>query len=135
MKAWIDTEFDGMSGKLISMAIVDDAGKEFYEVIEHGVVCQWVAEHVIPILNKPAVTLDIFKLRLSIFLSKYIDLELIADWPDDIKYFCEALIVGPGQKMHTPPYLTFRLDTSLPDTATNSKIPHNALEDARALRQ
>ena len=33
---------------------------------------------------------------------------IIADWPCDIKYFCEALIVGPGTRVNTPP-LSFEI--------------------------
>ena len=35
--------------------------------------------------------------------------------------------------MIATPQLAFVLDRTLPDTAQASKIPHNALEDARAL--
>jgi hypothetical protein len=60
--------------------------------------------------------------------------EIIADWPDDIAYFNQLLLIGPG-RMVTVPSLTFQLVT-LPgfSTAENSAVPHNALHDARSLR-
>jgi hypothetical protein len=59
---------------------------------------------------------------------------VISDWPDDIKYFCQELITGPG-KMVDIPGITFevvRVD------AWPNKIPgalqHNAYWDAIALK-
>jgi hypothetical protein len=58
------------------------------------------------------------------------EIEIIADWPDDIRYFCELLITGPGYMIATPKKLSFTMDRSLPETSIHSKIPHNAREDA-----
>jgi hypothetical protein len=48
--------------------------------------------------------------------------------------FCALLMTGPGLMVPVPP-LTFRL-VPLPgfSTSANSAVPHNALHDARALR-
>lgn len=54
----------------------------------------------------------------------------IADWPEDVAHFCNFLITGPGTRIDTPP-LTFEVRRDLDAV---SKIPHNALEDARAMR-
>jgi hypothetical protein len=61
-------------------------------------------------------------------------MEVLCDWPEDISQICTLLTIGPGQMVDVPP-LTFRL-LQLPgfSTAANSKVPHNALHDARALR-
>jgi hypothetical protein len=133
MRAWIDTEFNETGGQLISMAIVTEEGHEFYEVLDIGNVTPWVHEHVLPVLGKAPVTFTLFQGRLSKFLFQFQKLHLIADWPEDLKYFCESLIVGPGQRIPMLG-LTMEIDYTLPDTAAKSKIPHNALEDARALR-
>jgi hypothetical protein len=59
---------------------------------------------------------------------------IFADWPEDVAQFCNLLITGPGQMVDLR-HLTFRLTPmSNFSTAANSKVPHNALHDARALR-
>jgi hypothetical protein len=56
------------------------------------------------------------------------------DWPEDIVQFCSLMITGPGTMIDVQ-NLTFRLvPMSNFSTAANSKVPHNALHDARALR-
>ena len=133
MNIYIDCEFNGFGGQLISMALVAEDGEEFYEVaplLEE--VDPWVAEHVIPILNKDAVSPHNFKQKLYRFINQYNEIHVIADWPDDIRYFCEELIVGPGLMKHTPAKMTMEI---IRDINSMSKLPHNALEDARAIAE
>jgi hypothetical protein len=59
------------------------------------------------------------------------DCTIIADWPDDIRYFCESLIVGPGQMINILNKIKFELDLHID---YESVVPHNALHDARAIR-
>lgn len=133
-RLFIDTEFNGFCGELISLALVSETGQEFYEVLECRNPVTWVAAHVIPFLEKPPVTRSEFQARLQHFLYGFIgqDIQIIADWPDDIKYFCESLITGPGVAINHPP-LTFVLDRTL--SSEGSKVPHNALWDARAIAE
>lgn len=52
MNLYIDCEFNGFGGQLISMALVAEDGTEFYEVVPLlEEVTPWVAEHVMPVLN------------------------------------------------------------------------------------
>lgn len=125
---YIDCEFNGFGGELISMALVAEDGEEFYEVLTcKDYITPWVAQHVMPILNKEAVSLSVFQTKLQQFLHHYTAVHIIADWPDDIKYFCQALITGPGTRINTP-----ALTMEIARIETDSKLPHNALEDARA---
>ena len=60
--------------------------------------------------------------------------EILVDWPSDIELFCGLLSFAPG-KMVVVPELVFRLiQTGSFSPAENSAVPHNALHDARALR-
>ena len=133
---WIDCEFNELGGDLISMAMVADSGEEFYEVVNlpydkhYG---PWVSQNVIPVLNKAPIDKHEFRRRLKEYLNQWDEVNIIADWPDDIKYFCQSLISGPGTTIAMPLKLTMRLDMEL-DTKS-SRIPHNALEDARAIRR
>lgn len=137
MKYFLDTEFNGFGGKLISMALVpeDATLPSFYQELE---ICDqiepWVQEHVMPVLFQSPVSYGKFQLLLAQYLflaSQDGDITIIADWPDDIRYFMEALIVGPGQRITTPTVMNFQLDLNI-DYA--SQVPHNALHDARGIR-
>jgi len=130
MKIYIDTEFNEFKGELISMALVAQDGSEFYEVLPCDNPGAWVAKNVMPILNKDPVSEHIFKMKLYGFLSGYDNIHFIADWPDDIKYLCEAVITGPGMMMNIP---SFTCEVRRDLSTANSKLLHNALEDARAL--
>lgn len=129
MRLFLDCEFDGFDGPLLSMALVGQ-GYEWYEVLPHFVIKDlWVEKNVIPVLNKKPIEKDLVQSSLQAFLSKFDHVEIVADWPDDIKYFCQFLITKPGYAINTPP-LSFVLDRSIKYV---SKIPHNALEDARGI--
>lgn len=136
MKLYIDTEFNSYRGELISMALVDEAGEHFYEVL-HYPACQpgacdpWVRANVLPVLNKEPVGLNAFQRQLWGYLSRYDAIHVIADYPTDLQHFCWALETGPGERIPTPP-LTMEIRRDL--HTGRSAIPHNALADAQALR-
>jgi hypothetical protein len=143
MRYFLDCEFDGFGGPLLSLALVpDDNSEEYYAILEHDRPCtDWVERHVVPYLDtvplalkaEPQPAADVAR-ELSRWLSPFDDVEIVADWPDDIAYFCKALLTGNGQMVTVPP-LTFRLlNLAGFSTARNSAVPHNALHDARALR-
>lgn len=139
---YIDTEFNGFCGRLISMAIVsEDLTSEFYEVLPEDTYYNpsagysydpWVLENVIPHLNKEPVSVKEFQDKLEVFLNENAEnnkIRLIADWPEDLTHFCKMLIVAPGRRLLIPDFeLVF--DSSI---TYHSNLPHNALEDARAI--
>jgi hypothetical protein len=128
---FLDCEFDGFNGPLLSMALVGN-DCEWYEVLEFAKIDDpWVALNVVPHLNKAPKHKSEVQQSLQQFLANQGACMIIADWPDDIKYFCQLLITKPGYAINTPP-LSFVLDRSIEYV---SKIPHNALEDARAIME
>lgn len=129
MRIWIDCEFNEFQGELISLALVDEQGREFYESLGCDNPGAWVAQHVMPIIGKDAISRPVLQDRLQRFLSDYDRVHIIADWPEDIAHFCQTLITGPGFRLDTPPLTmeVVRIDAS-------SEIPHNALADARGIR-
>jgi hypothetical protein len=136
MNIFIDCEFNGFGGDLISMALVAEDGREFYEVLnleKDRDYELWVFDHVVPFLNKDPISKDAFQAKLWAFINRYKEINLIADWPDDIKYFCMSLIVSPGVCINTPPKLTMEINREL--SSKTSAILHNALEDAKAIQQ
>jgi len=130
MKIWIDCEFNEFKGELISMALIDEDGREFYLSVGCDKPGAWVAQHVMPIIGIKPVEMDVFQATLFLWLSRYKAIHVIADWPEDIAHFCSALIIGPGYRLDTPP-LTMEIRRDLDAV---SAIPHNALEDVRAMR-
>ena len=131
MRIWIDCEFNEHAGRheLISMALVANDGREWYEVLPCYRPGAWVLENVIPRLGKGPTTPEAFAESLREFLAPYPAVHVIADWPSDIALFCDALIVGPGCRIDTPALTLeiIRLDGE-------SAEPHNALADARGIR-
>ena len=143
MRYFLDTEFNGFGGALLSLALVPDDGEEFYVTLDcPDLPHPWVERHVLPYLDTVPFALAGPRLspaeaaeRLGAYLGIDPAPELVADWPDDIAHFCRLLMTAPGKAVPMP-HLTFRL-LSLPgfSTAANSAVPHNALHDARALRE
>lgn len=136
MKIYIDTEFNGFGGKLMSMALVPEDVNlpEFYcEIDMRDQLDPWVQVNVVPHMFQPRSTYSEFQLALSRYLLniEHDDITIVADWPDDIRYFCEALITGPGERISMPSNIQFELDLNINYT---SEVPHNALWDARAIR-
>lgn len=132
MKLWIDTEFNEYRGALISMALVAEDGSAWYGVRFCDDPGWWVREHVMPHLNRePSRDADL-RDELARFLATFENVHIISDWPGDIAHFCNFLEWAPGERIG-PDSMTFEVRRDLPDTVTTSAIPHNALEDARAL--
>lgn len=129
MNLYIDCEWNGWGGELISMALVADNGKEFYEVLGCDNPCEWVAENVMPILNKESISIHEFTEKLEHFLLQFDKVNVIADWPEDIERFCASLIIGAGEQISTPP-----ISMEIVRVNSDSILPHNALEDARSIR-
>jgi hypothetical protein len=142
MRYFLDTEFNGFNGALLSLALVPEDGDEFYvTLVCADPILPWVERNVMPFLDHVPVGLVAPRLErieaakaLSAYLIADPEPEIVADWPEDFTQLCSLLTTAPGEMVPVPP-LTLRL---MPlqgfSTAANSAVPHNALHDARALR-
>ena len=128
MDLYIDCEWNGFGGELISMALVSTDGREWYEELGCDSPIDWVAENVMPHLSKAPITRREMQLSLVKFLSGFDRINIVADWPEDIERFCQLLITGPGERINTPA-LTFAIIRIDAESAT----PHYALDDARGI--
>lgn len=152
MRYFLDTEFNSFGGALISMALVREDGKWLYVV--YGPPASpdpWVAENVLPIIwsiperneergdmivtcrGDPAFGAQ----AIAEFLAEdahQIPI-IITDWPDDIKYFCAAIIVGPGQMVNIPRVVFDMVRVDAYPTTVEDAVQHNALWDAIALKE
>jgi hypothetical protein len=145
MNYYLDTEFNGFGGELISLALVRHDGESLYLVYPEprNGYKSWVWENVVPILWSipsplPGMAYKLENkqegaLRIAEFLKNDPDPMIITDWPDDIKYFCNAVITGPGTMANIP---RFKFDMNRVDaypTTLPGAVQHNAWWDARAL--
>lgn len=141
LRYFLDTEYDGWGGALISLALVAESGEELYLVLDHQPVDPWVQRHVMPFLDSvpesqrsPRLSRPAAAEALAFFLGGDSDALIVADWPEDIAQMSMLLVTGPGT-MVALPSLRFELVAMTGfSTAANSAVPHNALHDARSLR-
>ena len=142
MRYFLDTEYNGWGGALLSLALVPDDGEELYVTLDwEGPLVEWVERNVIPYLDmvpdalvSPRMSRADAARTVAHYLAGDAQPEIVADWPEDIAQLSALLVTGPGMMVEVPP-LTFRfVELTGFSTAANSKVPHNALHDARSLR-
>jgi hypothetical protein len=142
LRYFLDTEYNGWGGALLSLALVPEDGEELYLTLDwDGTLEPWVERNVIPYLDmvpdslvSPRMNRADAARMIAHYLAGDSDPVIVADWPEDIAQLNMLLVTGPGV-MAEVPGLTFQfLPLSGFSTAANSKVPHNALHDARALR-
>ncbi|TVV72203.1 hypothetical protein [Sphingomonas solaris] len=140
---FLDTEFDGFGGALISLGLAAEEGEDYYVVLHPlpALPEEWVARNVIPYLYQVPQALDnrLDRVAAAHDLAAYLradpDPYIVADWPEDIALFCRLLLIGTRDIVDVDRIgFEFRRTPGF-STARNSAVPHNALHDARALRQ
>jgi len=149
MKLFLDSEFTRLNRdtKLISLALVSEAGHEYYVELTDTYVTQdcsdFVIQHVLPQLNLPVHGQTLVEAQASLiaFLGGFEGLvEVCSDAPEwDWDFFCDLAYVNNRWPAHvanraTNLILLFRHfgaddigDVVLPE------LPHHALLDARLL--
>jgi hypothetical protein len=145
MRYYIDTEFDGFQGPLISMALVREDGRSLYFVIRDAADAAkdpWVVENVLPILKncpEPPFFLDRGRAgaHVCLFLRGDTSPLIVADWPDDIRHLCDLLHYSPGE-MLLPPGQGLRFEIKRVDAYPSllpEAVQHNAWWDAVSLQE
>lgn len=140
MRYYLDCEFDGYGGDLISLALVSEAGPSLYLVFEgYEDSCdEWVIEHVLPVVPLPLAIYakrDGAQTELTDFFRGDACPIIVTDWPDDVAYLCTLMLTGPGTMIDIPriSFEIHRVDaypTDLPGA-----VQHNAWWDAKALQR
>jgi hypothetical protein len=142
LRYFLDTEYNGWGGALLSLALVSEQGDELYLTLAwDGPLEPWVERYVMPYLatvpealRSAPMSRDDAARAVEHFLAADPAPLIIADWPEDIAQLSALLVTGPGVMVEVPS-LDFRFASlSGFSTAANSAVPHNALHDARALR-
>lgn len=143
MRYYIDCEFDGHNGPLISMAIVRSARQSITILTSETAADPWVTENVIPVLHSDKAQETIFVSPNSVgmairdFLGGDQWPVIIADSPVDIARFCHALSTAPDGKWASADYprMTFEVrNVDCYPTTLPGAVQHNAWWDAMALR-
>jgi len=154
VKYYIDTEFDGHNGPLISLAMVREDGYSMYVIDSYGygpnIQDPWVKENVIPLLLKsPAEEIEESWVNINsndmggfirsiLDIDPDMDIEIIADSPVDIGRFCQALSTNEDGEWQNCNYGTMKFTVENVDcypTTLEGAVQHNAWWDAMALRE
>ena len=142
LRYFLDTEYNGWGGTLLSLALVPDDGEELYLTLDWDCdLEQWVERNVIPYLDmvpenliSPRMSRADAARTIAHYLAGDPEPLIIVDWLEDIAQLSMLLVTGPGTMAEVPGLTLQFLPLSGFSTAANSKVPHNALHDARALR-
>jgi len=138
VRYYVDTEFNGNEGQLLSIALVSQDGeRKFYaEQHWHELIQPWVREHVVPLLAGAQMPRPYISKQMRKFLEKDSGLvTIVGDWPEDIVHVASLMLRDMGKR--NPPIQCRFLMLDLPgfNTADHSAKPHNALDDAVCLRE
>jgi hypothetical protein len=132
MRLFLDTEFNGFGGELISLALVSEAGGEWYASLPlPDSVHPWVLEHVVPKLGDARLPKEAFLADLHRFLRPFHRPTIVCDWFEDAVHLLKCFSRGSYQSSINLECLIQLVNTPSGTQVTN---PHNALDDARDLR-
>ena len=141
---YIDCEFDGHSGPLLSMALVREDGWGCHiEVAEVVVEDEWVLANVMPIMgaHRAAISCRVrpneVGRQIRHFIGDCLRPTIIADSPVDIGRFCLAISTDEhgGWASADYPAMTFIVrNVNCYPTTLEGAVQHNAWWDAMALR-
>src|SRR5204863_6075773 len=104
LRYFLDTEYNGWGGGLLSLALVPEDGEELYLTLDwNGPVEPWVEKNVVPYLDSvpdSLVSPRLNRIDAARLVAHYLagDLEpvIVADWPADIAQLNALLLTGPG---------------------------------------
>ena len=136
MRYYLDAEFNGFGGDLISIALVPEADDlpPFYEAVQCCDPTPWVAAHVLPALATEPVAYTAMQDAFADYLAADPHPVLVADWPEDIAHAARLLATGDGRRLIVSA-VSFELAEVVSfSSAELSHVPHNAYHDAVALR-
>jgi hypothetical protein len=140
---YIDCEFDGHNGPLLSFAIVRGDGYGLHIRVLTDATDPWVLRNVVPRMPLHgaheccAINVEDVGQRLRDFIGDCQTPTIIADSPVDIGRFCSAISTGTtgGWRSTDYPRITFRVENidCYPNELEDA-VQHNAWGDAMALR-
>lgn len=149
MRYYLDTEFDGHNGPLLSIALVDETGISLYVRTTARASDPWVQEHVEPHMASHNAHLRAYDippdwvgdnlrsfLRLRDNIKGERPITIVADSVVDIARFCRAISTSnDGGWCGVDGNISFEVhDVAAYPTDLPGAVQHNAWWDAMALR-
>jgi len=143
MRHYIDFEFDGHGGPILSLGIVSDHKDGMHATTRAQANDPWVAENVMPLMHRHEAphSFDVDELELGALLRRYIGSDdcpvIVADSPVDIWRFCQCLSTSSTGAWASADYPQMRFEVHNIDcypTGLPGAVQHNAWWDAMALR-
>lgn len=140
---YIDCEFDGHGGSLMSIALVKDDGDGIHIQADVEPMDLWVRRNVLPLMDKhnapksAKVYLNEVGGVIRAFIGDCACPVIVADSPVDIGRFCQALSTASDGGWASADYPAMRFDVHNVDcypTDLPGAVQHNAWWDAMALR-
>jgi hypothetical protein len=141
---YIDCEFDGHNGPLLSLAIVAEDGRSIHIEVAARAVDPWVLANVVPLMDQHDAT-DCTRVapnQVGAMIRRFLEgceqPVIVADSPVDIGRFCRALSTSDdgGWASADFPRMTFEVyNVDCYPTDLPGAIQHNAWWDAMALRR
>ncbi len=140
---YLDCEFDGHNGPLLSMALVSGDGRSIHIRTTEPAGDTWVQTNVIPLMDRHEaqmsqwIPLNEVGTSIRNFIGDCECPTIIADSPVDIGRFCQALSTGWSGGWVSTDYPTIRFEVHNVDcypTDLPGAVQHNAWWDAMALR-
>lgn len=140
---YIDCEFDGHDGPLLSIAMVRGDGYSLHVEVIETAKDPWVVANVMPIMD--AHNADVMRVAdpnyvgsvLRQFIGDCVTPTIIADSPVDIGRFCRAISTAKDGKWQSTDFSRMQFIVHNVDcypTTLDSAVQHNAWWDAMALR-
>lgn len=140
---YIDCEFDGHNGPLLSIALVKECTDSIHIQIDVEPVDLWVRQNVLPIMDShqapksAKVFHDDVGEVIRAFIGNVRAPVIVADSPVDIGRFCRAISTSAMGEWASVDYpmMTFEVhNIDCYPTALEGAVQHNAWWDAMALR-
>jgi hypothetical protein len=145
MRYYLDTEFDGHNGPLLSLALVSEDGLSIHLRTTARADDPWVMANVEPHMDSHDADMDASNVRLNEvgrhlrrFLTHDLHPVIVADSPVDIGRFCRALSTDSSGEWASAdfPRMTFEVhNVDCYPTTLPGAVQHNAWWDAMALRE
>lgn len=143
MRFYVDCEFDGHDGPLLSMALVREDGDGIHIRVDTEATDLWVRRNVMPLMDSHRAPKSATVYHNDVggvvraFVGDCACPVVIADSPVDIGRFCRAISTGPDGQWTSAEYPQMRFEVHNVDcypTRLDGAVQHNAWWDAMALR-
>lgn len=141
---YLDCEFDGHGGPLLSIALVDEGGCGIHVQTNAQPADPWVQENVMPIMGTHEAATEAVGVPLNgvgcvlrAWLGDVQNPVFVADSPVDIGRLCAALSTNEDGGWQSCGYPSMRFEVHNVDcypTTLDGAVQHNAWWDAMALR-